>query len=198
MWISGREGQPVEVEMLDIFEVDAEGRVVAVILFDPDDRAAASTELIERYLTSGADGMSPALIEFRSALNAHDLGRARAALHDDFVLDDHRLARLGRIEGADAYIAAMAAAYELSADLSIHPLYVAATAPHGRVMVMRAAGTNTEGGEFEILYAALIAHRGEKIAMIEFFEPEDLDAALARFEELRPDPKHRTLQEART
>jgi len=39
-----------------LVEVNAENLAVAVILFDPADRAAASTELFERHAQSGADG----------------------------------------------------------------------------------------------------------------------------------------------
>jgi ketosteroid isomerase-like protein len=43
-------------------------------------------------------------------------------------------------------------------------------------------GTNTEGGAFESIYVALVRYRDEKLARYEFFEPEHLDRALARFE----------------
>jgi hypothetical protein len=42
-------------------------------------------------------------------------------------------------------------------------------------------GTNTEGGAFESIYVALVRYRDEKVAGHEFFEPEHLDQALARF-----------------
>src|SRR5207244_12716760 len=38
-----------EVETLVLTEVDAEGRLVAYIAFDPDDRRAASAEMLDRY-----------------------------------------------------------------------------------------------------------------------------------------------------
>ena len=52
---------------------------------------------------------------------------------------------MGRLEGGDAYIASVAAAYELTRDLNVRVLYVATVAPHGRVLMVRAAGTNAEG-----------------------------------------------------
>ena len=41
-----------EIEALSLSEVDAEGHIVAVIVFDPDDRRAASVEMFERWARS--------------------------------------------------------------------------------------------------------------------------------------------------
>ena len=41
----GSDAVPFEVEVLDVIEVDAEGRLVALVAFDPDDRRAASVEM---------------------------------------------------------------------------------------------------------------------------------------------------------
>jgi GNAT superfamily N-acetyltransferase len=172
-----------------LFEIDAAGKLRALVLFDADDRAAAQTELFERYVATGADGMPRGAIEFLRGLNEHDLVRARSGLCDDFVLDDHRRTGLGRLEGAGAYIASVAAAYELAPDLGVAALYTAATATHGRVLLVRAWGTNTEGGAFESIYVALVRYRDAQVAGCEFFEPEHLDEALARFEALRAESR---------
>jgi ketosteroid isomerase-like protein len=66
----------------------------------------------------------------------------------------------------------------------VDSLYTAAAAKHGGVFLVRVAGTNTEGGAFESFYVTLHRFRDEKVAGIEFFEPEHLDEALARFEAL--------------
>ena len=174
------------IENYRLTEIDAAGNLRAIVIFDPDDCAAAHAELFERYVASGADGMPRGAIEYVRGLNGHDLVRARTGLCDDFVIDDHRRTGIGRLEGADAYIASIAVAYELAPDLRIDVLHGVATAAHGRVLLVRASGTNTEGGAFESIYLALVRYRDEKVAAYEFFEPEHLDAALARFEALRP------------
>jgi hypothetical protein len=48
-------------------------------------------------------------------------------------------------------------------------------------VLARNFGTLREGGAFESVYLRLTSFRGG----MEMFEPEDLDAAQARFEELR-------------
>ncbi len=171
-----------------LIEIDAAGKVRAFVLFDANDRAAAHTELFERYVALGADGMPAAMIEFQRAMNDHDLARARAALPADFVLDDHRRTGLGRIDGADAYVASVAAVFELSPDARWDVLYYLAAAPHGFVSVNRMSGTNAEGGDFESPFVALLLRRDDRFEAGEMFEIDHLDAALASFEELRPDP----------
>jgi class 3 adenylate cyclase/tetratricopeptide (TPR) repeat protein len=59
VWTTSEAGAVSEIEVLELSELDGEGRFVRVVLFDPDDRAAASAELFERYARSGADGMPP-------------------------------------------------------------------------------------------------------------------------------------------
>jgi hypothetical protein len=104
------------------------------------------------------------------------------------VLDDHRRTGAGPVTGADAYLGFAAAAFELTRDMSVYPLYFAATAPHGLVVVVRAAGTHGEGGAFESVYVIVMLRGDDRIARFEFYEPEELERALARLEALRPDP----------
>ena len=177
-----------EIDTLCVTEIDAKGRLVAIVLFDPADRIAASTELFERYAASGADGVSQRALEVARAWNDHDLRRMRALLPDDFYLDDRRRTGVGRIEGADAYVASLAAMHELSPDLRLDVLYYVTVAAHGRVYVARWSGTNLEGGEFDAVYVCLGLARGEQLVGLEIFELDDFDVALARFEALRPDP----------
>ena len=68
--------------------------------------------------------------------------------------------------------------------MRLDSLYQLAVAPHGIVTVNRWAGTNAEGGDFEAVFVFIGVLRGERPAGVELFELEDLDAALARFEEL--------------
>jgi hypothetical protein len=184
LWSEAPDDGPFEMESLRLVEVDAAGKLRALVLFDADDRAAAVAELFERYLASGAEGMPSGAIEFLRGWNEHDFDRTRSGLCDDLLVDDRRFTGMGRLEGADAYIASVAALLELIPDATEEFLYNAAVSSRGRVSVMRRAGTNTEGGAVESLYVLLMLYRDEKIARFEVFELEQLDVALARFEEL--------------
>jgi hypothetical protein len=64
-----------EIGALHLTELDAEGGLVAAVLFDFDDRAAASDELFERW--AARTGLSPHAIERVRAWNRHDLEGCR-------------------------------------------------------------------------------------------------------------------------
>jgi hypothetical protein len=176
-----------EVEVLQISEVGADGRMISTITFDPDDRRAASLELTERYFRGEEMRESPrASSELVRALNAHDLVRLRSALPDDFYLHDHRRTGLGRLEGADAYVDSVRALLEQTRDLATDILYHVAGDERGSLSVGRMFGTLPDGGAFENVLVRLAVFRGDRVAGLEVFEPEDLGAARARFEQLRP------------
>jgi class 3 adenylate cyclase len=178
-----------EIEALQVIEVDAEGRILASILFDPDDRRAASAEMFERYARSDEARCIPAAcFESMRAGNARDLDRVRALLPNDFVFDDHRRTGLGRLESAADYLASLAALFELVSARAFESLYVVAAERHGLLGMTRAFGTLADGGEFEQVFVSLTLFRDDRVVGMEMFEPEDLDVARARFEELRPDP----------
>src|SRR5439155_25910942 len=96
---------PFELEALWVTEVDESGRLTAGVAFDVDDWRAATREAYARWFASDAVAAASVgpVFEFVEAMNEHDRTRVRAVLAADFVLDDHRPARLGVIEGADAY-----------------------------------------------------------------------------------------------
>jgi hypothetical protein len=108
----------------------------------------------------------------------------RTLLPAEFYLDDRRRTGVGRMEGADAYLRSLAALWELSNDLRSEALYTVTSAEHGRLMVARWFGTNTEGGEFEAVFVTIGLLRGGRPVGVEIFELDDLEAARARFEEL--------------
>jgi ketosteroid isomerase-like protein len=129
------------------------------------------------------------LDEITDAWNAHDGARLIARLGDDFVLEDHRLAGIGRIEGAAAYADANAVLWDLAPDQRVEfGSSFHAYDRHGLVATMRRVGTLPDGGAFESDYVWLSLARDGRITHLEFFEVEQRDAALARFEALRPDP----------
>jgi ketosteroid isomerase-like protein len=174
-----------EVELLELDELDDAGRFVRSVLFDPEDRGAASDELLERYIAIGADGVPHGSLETLRGFNEHDMERVRRSMTDDFVLVDRRLAGMGRLEGPEAYIESVAALIELIPDVRTEVLYYAAADELGRVTVSRTCGRNREGGEVESWFALVSLYREDKVGYFELFELEQLDAALSRFEELR-------------
>jgi hypothetical protein len=188
-WWGSADGAAIESENLSVLEVDGDGRIVAIVAFDPDDRGAAGAELFERHVR-GDPGprMSARAVELVRAARDHDLARARAALPDDFVFHDHRRTGVGRIETADACVAWLAALYEQAPDAIVENLYDVVTEAHGSVGVGRTFGTLAGGGPFESFFVRLMLYQGERFVGAELFELGELDLARARLDALRPDP----------
>jgi ketosteroid isomerase-like protein len=185
-WTAGRDAPPIEIEQLTIWEADTAGRLVAIIVFDPDDRRAAGLEMFERYARSDAAGILPAVaVVARRAFNDHDLDRFRATLHGDFVFHDHRRTGVGTLERTDDYIASIRPLFEGAADYGTENLYYIATDEHGSLAIARDFGTLADGGDFESVFIRLVRYRDDRIVAMEQFEPEDLDAARARFKALQ-------------
>jgi class 3 adenylate cyclase len=199
LWSGGPADGRFEIEYVGVVEVDSAGLVTAMVMFDLDDLGAAKREAIARW--TAIDPAAPAALtrmqDVMDAVCAQDWGRFRACLSDDLVVDDHRRTGAGRIEGADAYTDSVQAYWDLApnqqaeAGLAWH-----AYAPYGGVTVFRCWGTLAEGGAFESEYLGLFQGTGERITRLEYFETEALDAALARFAELRPDPLRISADEA--
>ena len=107
-----------------------------------DDRAAASTKLFDRYARDGLGGSPIWAADLVRAWNAHDLDRLRAFLPADYVFHDRRRTGVGRLDGAEAYLASLAVLWELSSDVRIDQLYEVRTGPNARLAVVRWSGTN--------------------------------------------------------
>jgi hypothetical protein len=110
----------------------------------------------------------------------------RAALADDLVVHDHRLAGLELVDGADTYLESVVALWRLVPDEHIEGAFQLARDRHGVVSAVRMVGTLPEGGAFERPMVNVYIVAGGCITRMEFSELEDVDAALARFAELRP------------
>src|SRR5262249_10944387 len=117
LWTGDSSGDSggVEVAQLNINEVDAEGHLVAVIMFDPDDRRAAFREMYARFATGSMTDVGLGA-ELTEGNNDRDPARMRAVIANDLVVHDHRLAGIGLIEGADAYLESIAALWQLAPD----------------------------------------------------------------------------------
>jgi len=74
--------------------------------------------------TPAASYVSPrgAVSTVRRARNAHDLDRLRTIVPAGFHLYDHRRTGVGRLDGAGAYLASLAALWELGPDVRIDTL----------------------------------------------------------------------------
>ncbi len=180
--MSGRDQRPEAFysDMLGILQLDADNRVTARILFDLDDIDTAFEELDNRYLAGeGADHAHAwsVIAQTSAAFNRHELPAA------DWVIIDHR--RLAPIDTSDLP-AAIRAIWDLTPDLSTRIEAVHRLSSFGAVVTYTAYGTSTEGFAAEWRMVDLLTVEGDRISRFEFFDEADVDAALARFDELSP------------
>jgi class 3 adenylate cyclase len=189
VWRGGPVGAPFEIEHLSLTEVDGDGLLVAIVVFDRDDLPDGMREARERLLVGEASEHAAALapvFAFEEAFWNRDWDAMRTSLGDDYVLVDRRA--LGVMDGQDpdGHIASRRVMVDLAPDVKSHFIRVIRWDNHGMVAVGRLFGTLRDGGPFEDMFVAVFCTGHGRITYYEVFEPEEVDRALARFEELRP------------
>jgi class 3 adenylate cyclase len=189
VWAGGPADGRFEIEYALVAEVDGAGLLTAIVIFD--DAGDALREALARWaaidpVVAPTVGLISELVD---AFNAQDRDRVRAFYAADVVVDDHRHAGMGRIEGADAYVDSVAVLWDLASTTRIEygfPFPVIGA--HGGVATVRRTGDVAGGGPFESGYLNLFVCVDGRITRSELFELDDRERALARFEALRPDP----------
>jgi ketosteroid isomerase-like protein len=175
-----------EIELIRLFEFDADGRLVALINFDVEDRRAAFAEAHARFVAGEAaavGGQAPFLALGR-AFARHDWEAFRVCLAADAVVCDRRTpAVLGTID-RDQWVASLRALAELAPDVAGERIRIVTWNHRGCVDVFRQLGTMRDGGPFETVVARVFVTDGEHIQRYEMFDGGDTEAALARFAEL--------------
>ncbi|MCA4730385.1 BTAD domain-containing putative transcriptional regulator [Mycobacterium avium] len=184
----GREQGPgaFHSEVLGLVELDAEDRMLARVVFDPNDIDAAFEELDARYLT----GEAAAYARTWSLLRASDaaLDRYEMPAHTpDWANVDHRRATAFEPGGLIAYLRA---GWDLADDVKNHILAVHRMTERGAVVTHLAHGRLRNRSDVEWREVALVMFEGDLVSRCELFDEADLPDALARFEELhRPAPR---------
>jgi ketosteroid isomerase-like protein len=174
-----------DLDKIRLFEIDADGRIRASLLFDEDDRADAFEEASLRFAAgeAAAFGGHAELLAFIEAFRRREWSEARALFADDFVLVDHRILGLGTLTG-DAWIESLQALTELAPDVTPESFRDLVYDRNGRVWFLRTTGTVPDGGPFENVMVALAFIVNGRLRRWEIFDIEDADRAVARFREL--------------
>jgi hypothetical protein len=170
------------IEFLSVVEINADERIVARVAFDLDDIDAAFAELDARYLAGEAAARAhtwTAIMKVQAAYNRHEVPPTTA----DCVNIDHRPGIAFAPGDATAYIGAT---YDVAPNVKGHLEAVHRLGNLGVVVTEVVAGTSQEGFAFEWREVALFAFEGDIVSRFEIFDEADLDAALARFDELEP------------
>ena len=179
---SGRDqsAEAFHVEVLDIVEIDAKERFAARVVFDPDDIDAAFEELDARYLAGEAAAHAHTwsnIAQAYTAVNRHELPPTTP----DWVNIDHRRGRAFAPGDLEAYLHAT---WDLAPDVNVYVEAVHRLSNLGGVVTHCAHGSSQEGFDAEWREVILLTFEAGRINRSEVFDEADLDAALARFDEL--------------
>ena len=177
---SGRDPKAIQNDALNVIEIDAEERIVAAVTFDLEDFDAAIAELESRYIT----GEAAAYAHTWSLVAAGYAGfnrRELLATTPDWVSIDHRR---GAGFAPGDMIAYIQAAWEDSPDTKIYIAAVHGLSEIGAVVTHVAHGISQDGFDAEWRDVHVLAVEGELFSRSELFDEADLDAAIARFDQL--------------
>jgi hypothetical protein len=167
-------------DRLLLHQVDEAGKVTTALTFDHADRRSAWDEVL-RLANRTIPGVPERTGSMVWASNARDLVALREAIADECVFEDHRQLRISTPASPEEYVEVIRGGLELSPDHVIQVLRWTAMDSTRGVTLTRIDGTTTEGAPFEAYY--LTAGRWDeegRVTLIAFYEPEDLEAAVAR------------------
>jgi hypothetical protein len=168
------------VEILAVVEINADDRHAAAVAFDLEDIDAAFEELDARYLVGEAAAHEHTwsfISRAYAAFNRHELPPTTP----DWVNVDHRRGIAFAPGDMTAYIRA---GMDLAPDTRIYIETVHRLNSLGAVITQVLTGTSHDGFDAEWREIGILTFEGDLISRSELYDEKDLDAALARFDEL--------------
>ncbi len=169
-------------EVLAIVDIDADERMVARVAFDPDDIDAAFEELDARYLAGEAAAHAHTWSVIADACTAFNRHEPQPPPPDWVNIDHRRLART--VIDPDNLTTYLRATWDITPELSIHVEAVHLLSDFGAVVTQTAHGTSHDGAEVEWRMINLFTVEGDLVNRCEMFDEADLEAAIAKFEQL--------------
>lgn len=180
---------PFETVMLQVIELNEQGLIRLWVAIDPDALDEAFAVLDERYAASEPFALN--LIDLgrqiMRAMNERDWSAYRRLLNDGLTLIDHRPASLGELTGADNQVNAVRELTEIVPGLRFYITAVHAIEGSRVLTHMSAKGKTGDGSDLDVSYLGLVEIDAVSLTRMELFGVEDLNAALARFDELSSD-----------
>jgi DNA-binding SARP family transcriptional activator len=169
-------------DVLNIVQIDADERIVALLIFEPEDFDAAIAELDTRYLAGEGAAHSHPWLAITQACAALNRGEVPATT-PEFVDIDHRSSTP---IGPGDLVAYLNEAVKDSLESRVYVEAVHRITDRGAVITHTAIGTSREGLEAEWRMVDVFTVEGDLLSHHEIFDEADLDAALARSDDLHP------------
>jgi class 3 adenylate cyclase/ketosteroid isomerase-like protein/tetratricopeptide (TPR) repeat protein len=190
---SGAEGGGMMELPIGFVNVVEDGRLIRTEVFDPEHRE----KMLARYRELG--GQMPAelgerpsqrvLEDLRQAQNERDYGRLAELVTDDWYMVDHRALGWPEAHGRKRCLADLRSVYGASPTVRLEYEEVPAADDHVVVTLQAWRGQGLKAAEHETRAGAVHLIRDGRWAGVEFYEPDDREAMLARFAELAGDRK---------
>ena len=180
VWGGDSRPSGVQIDMLAITEVDVDGRILRLVMFDPDDLDAAFTELDARYLVGEAAPHARTwslIADIYAAFNRREVPTTTS----DWVNVDHRLGVRSVSGDMDKYVREL---WSMVPDVRTRIEVVHRLDDFGAVLTSASSGRSTDGFAAEWKMLHVFAFESAVFSRCELFDEADLDAALARFDEL--------------
>jgi hypothetical protein len=178
--------QPVTVESLTLTEVTDNELAHYTVVFDPEDINGAISELNARWIASGEvahPGSIEAVQQINEIVSRHDWDATSRHFAGASYINHRQLAQSGT-STLDDWLSSMRTIESLAPDFWVEFAEVLTGSAVGILGRMALKGTSTDGVAIEIPYVLLILLEGDRVTRFEAFDETDIDAALARFDEL--------------
>nr|WP_268777978.1 BTAD domain-containing putative transcriptional regulator [Mycolicibacterium komanii] len=175
------ESRPITVDILTVVEINDDGLMGDFVNFDSDDLDAAFEELETRYLAGEAAAHArtwSAIADGYVSFNGRELFRTTP----DWVNIDHR--RGGTSFGPGDQINLVKATWDVVPKIHAYAEVVHQLGGPGAVVTQVVTATSREGFDGEWREVVLLTIEGDAISRCEVFDETEIDAALARFDEL--------------
>ena len=183
---SDEELESFHVDLLWVVETGPDDRIAAWVTFDPNDFEAAIAELDARYLAGEAAAHArtwSVITGGHATVNRHEL----PPMTPDCVSIDHRR---GTSFAPGELTEYFRAGFELDQDIRTYVEVVHRLSDLGAVCTHAGHGISHEGFDAEWRGVDLLTVEGDMVNRCEVFDEADLDAALAKFDQLnRPAPQ---------
>ncbi|OBJ37747.1 hypothetical protein A5630_04075 [Mycolicibacterium mucogenicum] len=180
------EAEPFYANMLIVAEIDVAERIAAFVTFDPEEVHAAFAELEARFLAGDAGAHAAVWLVIEQANGAFNRHELPTSTPDAVHIDRRSLVSTEAVEMA----ASVGAVFDVVSDARASIDAVHRLNGLGAVVTQTLKGTSAEGFCAEWRMVSIYLTAGELISRAEIFDEMDLEAALARFEELtRPTPR---------
>ena len=170
------EAGPAEVQTIQVFELDAAGRLLYEAAYETDDADAAYDHLDARFVALGG----PDMRRYR-ATGSNDDWELGASLALDCTVIDHRPFGFGRLD-RDAFLAYNRSTRELRPEVRRTIDHVLESGPRAALLVGTDAG-HSDSGDFEVSTISVSRFDTDhRIRQIDLYDLADLDAARAEYQ----------------